>query len=60
MQLISRSSFEVQTGNRNYQVILSQDSPIEEFLQVLESLHAHYSAIKEEMEKQKETEKPKE
>ena len=62
MQMIGKNSFEVQTGNRNYQFILSADSPIDEFLNVLAAVHQHYVSVKAEQEKSKETveEPPKE
>lgn len=54
MQLIGKNSFEVQTGIRNYQFILSADSPVDEFLSVLVAVHQHYSNLKAEQEKPKE------
>ncbi len=47
MQLISKFSFEVRTELRSYQFVLNPDSPIEELLQVLQTIQDHYKEIKE-------------
>lgn len=52
MQMIGRQSFEVQTGNRNYQFILNSDSPIDEYLEVLVSVHQHFQNVKEKAQSQ--------
>lgn len=62
MQMIARHSFEVQTGNRSYQFILSTDSPIDEYLSVLEAVHQHFQNVKAEADSKKQPveESPKE
>jgi len=53
MQIVARTSFEVQTGDRNYQFIINPAAPIDEFLSVLAAVHHHYTQVKEAQDKAK-------